>query len=602
MTEISFNSLQDRHERLLQKQPNLTDDDRQAFIEEVREYIEDAKSGGSFIPSNRDRDQLRANLRYWANYLYGIDGAFPGTELAPAIARSRPFYANPAAWIWIAVFAGAALLSVFLFRNQAATVETTPTPPLVSETDTPIMEQPPETEEPPETPTQPSPGFNVTLSSPENGEFITPNLEFSGTFDNLKAGWAIHVLFIREGRYFPLKENFAIPEKPENNEWTIRTRLTENPEEMAKAQSYSIVLAVSTNEATREMLSQSSEEGFGINSLPDNFLAFDGTARVIYRDPFKVIRETRIVYSFYDGASYELYSSRLDGSDVTQITFTPEYSEMFPSLSPDGTKIAYVKRIREPAGNARTYAISIMDSNGGNDREITERSRDVIESPQWSPDSAYIAYTKGEFREASNRVFWSVRAYDLASGEDNSISGAPQQQAGRYAAWIPDTNILIFDAAISDRTRFLQAPPEFQEHSLYFDPMQYVSQPGISPLGDGGHLLVYTVIGPAPEYLHDIYAAIDLDGQIPFDSEPILLIRSGGEVVDYPKSAPDANILFYARSGAIFRIEYQVEGSQITLVRRPNIGPNGELVVQAGPTREAIHFDINFMDAFFPIR
>ena len=160
---------------------------------------------------------------------------------------------------------------------------------------------------------------------------------------------------------------------------------------------------------------------------------------------------------------------------------------------------------------------------------------------------------------------------------------------------------MIFDEAIGDRARFIQVPIDSQNHSVFFDPGQYVSQPNITPLGDG-YLLVYTAIGPFPDYLHDIYAAIDLDGQDMFDGGPISLIKSGGEVVDYPQADPDSNILYYTRNGAIFKIEYKVENAQITLIRPANASPRGELVIAAGPTREAIYFDVGFMDTFFEIK
>jgi hypothetical protein len=599
MAEINFKSLQNWHERLLQKQSVLSDSDKQAFVKEVREFIEQAKSGGSFIPSNRDRDQLRANLRYWANYLYNMDGAFPDTELAPSIVKSRSiFESGPVLWTLIIVIGGTVLLSFFLFNNRTLVPETTPTPPGVSETIIPtIMEQPINTEQAPETPTPQSSGFNVVLSSPVNGDFITPNIEFKGTFDNLKSGWAIHVLFIEGGRYFPVKEVYTISDKPESNEWMIETQLTETPEVMGRAQSYSIVLAVSINESSRELLSNSSETGIEINSLPDTVIQFDDTARVIYRDPFKVVRETRLLYSFHDGLTYDIYASKTDGSDPIQITSTTNIHERDPQLSPDGRHIVYVKYFVL----TNTFAIHIMDSNGENDREIINSGRNVLENPQWSPDSSYISYALGEVRESSNRAFWSISTYHMESGEIRSISRVPAIQVNRYASWIPNTSDLVFDAAVGDRTRFVRASMDSQEHSVFFDPGQYVIQPSITALGNG-YLLVYTIIGPAPNYLHDIYAAVDLDVQDTFDGDHFLLIQSGGEVVDYPQVDLDANTLYYTRNGAILRVKIQVEGSQITLIREANTGPYGELVIAAGPTREAIHFDVNYMDAFFPIQ
>lgn len=596
MTETNFKSLQNWHEGLLQKQSVLSDKDKDAFVAEVRDYVQQAKRGGRFISSNRERDQLRANLRYWGNYLYSMDGTFPDMELAPASVINKPFYARPTLWILVVVLGGISLLFIFLFRTPAIAPDTTPSPSTVPETTTPTMEQPSATEQAPEISTPQSSGYNVVLSSPANGDFITPNVEFKGTFDNLKPGWAIHVLFVSGGRYFPVEGNYTIPVNSEGNDWVIQTQLAESPEEMSKTQSYSVVLAVSISGEARELLANSLETGIEINSLPDTVLPFDNTARVIYRDPFKVIRETRLLYSLHDGLSYDIYASKTDGSDPIQITFTSDIHERDPRLSPDGKRIVYVKYFLQ----TNTFALHVMDSNGENDREIINSGRNVLENPQWSPDSSHIAYAMGETRGSSTLVYWSIYFHNMELGEEKSISGTPRAQVNRYASWIPDTNNLVFDTAISERTRFVQASIDFQDHTVYFDPGQYVSQPNVSTLGNG-HLLMYTVIGPAPNYLHDIYAAVDLDGQAPFDGTPILLIRSGGEVVDYPQVDPDSNTLYYTRNGAILRVEFQVEGSQVALIRGENTRANGELVIAAGPTREAIHFDVSFMDAYFPI-
>jgi hypothetical protein len=92
MSSKEFSSLQKSHDGLLQRQSNLSDEDRQRFSEDVKEYIAQAKKVGANISLAEEREQLRANLRYWAIYIYGVEGQLPDTDLAPFTSRKR-FYA-----------------------------------------------------------------------------------------------------------------------------------------------------------------------------------------------------------------------------------------------------------------------------------------------------------------------------------------------------------------------------------------------------------------------------------------------------------------------------------------------------------------------------
>jgi hypothetical protein len=594
---------------MLQKQQTVSEENQQDFIKEVREYIEQAKRSGSNISSTRERDQIRANLRYWANYVYGIEKNFPDTELAPSmIETKRPSSGLIIVISFLIIFS---LVGIQIFRsiiNGLAELPTnTPIPAETQAAVTPSIETP-GLALPTESPTPEPTGFNVTLSSPANGESIAPangsggkiTIDFEGTFSNLDPRWTIHVFFIRGDKVFPIKESFPVADQPAGNSWTIQTELTESIDEMSNAQSYPVVLALSLDPATDELLAKSTTDGLDIKNLPSTVIIIQESSRVLFRQAFKIIREPRLVYSYFDGTSYDLYSSQLDGSDVIQLTSTQEHSEMFPNLSPDGTKIVYVKRTRDTDRDPFTYTIAIMDSNGQNNYELTDETQNVLESPLWSPDSSYISYAVIERRESSSTPYSSIHTYHLASKEDKSISGDPEAFVNRFSTWIPDKNIIVFEAGIGDITRFVQVTVDSQEFSVYFDPKQFVVQPNISSL-ENGHLLMYTVIGPAPNYVHDIYAAINPNGENPFDGIPVLIIKSGGEVVDYPQVDPNSNTLYYTRNGAIFRIEFQLESGRIRPIRNANVSENGEQVIPANPTREAIYFDINFMDTFFSV-
>ena len=74
-----FQQLQDRHEALLARQEEEGAD----LLDEVAAYLERVRRESAAVASPQERAQLRANLRYWAGYVYEQTGAYPSTELAP---------------------------------------------------------------------------------------------------------------------------------------------------------------------------------------------------------------------------------------------------------------------------------------------------------------------------------------------------------------------------------------------------------------------------------------------------------------------------------------------------------------------------------------
>ena len=88
----TFRQLQSRHEELLK----LLEDEAEV-LPEVQAYIRAVRSESSRVTEAQDRDQLRANLRYWASFVHESTGVYPSTDLAPAEA-SRIQWWNIGRW------------------------------------------------------------------------------------------------------------------------------------------------------------------------------------------------------------------------------------------------------------------------------------------------------------------------------------------------------------------------------------------------------------------------------------------------------------------------------------------------------------------------
>src|ERR1700680_1849552 len=62
-----------------------------------------------------------------------------------------------------------------------------------------------------------------------------------------------------------------------------------------------------------------------------------------------------------------------------------------PQISPDGKKIAYVRRFADPMTDKRYANLWIINADGSDHRPLTTGNRSDT-SPRWSPDGTRIAY------------------------------------------------------------------------------------------------------------------------------------------------------------------------------------------------------------------
>ena len=78
----TFQDLQAEHEALLKRHAASENTDQ--FWADVQHFIEQVRIAAEDIGAPRERDQLRAILRFWASYVYDRTGAYPDTSLRPA--------------------------------------------------------------------------------------------------------------------------------------------------------------------------------------------------------------------------------------------------------------------------------------------------------------------------------------------------------------------------------------------------------------------------------------------------------------------------------------------------------------------------------------
>jgi hypothetical protein len=131
----AFQDLQAGHEALLKRQ--AAPDDPAQFWTDVQSFIDRVRNDAQYISAPRERDQLRAILRFWASYVYDKTGSYPDTTLRPP---DNPETTSPpppppprrtpiVVWAIAALAVLAIVIAVIALRAQDGGVNPQPTTP-----------------------------------------------------------------------------------------------------------------------------------------------------------------------------------------------------------------------------------------------------------------------------------------------------------------------------------------------------------------------------------------------------------------------------------------------------------------------------------------
>jgi Tol biopolymer transport system component len=148
--------------------------------------------------------------------------------------------------------------------------------------------------------------------------------------------------------------------------------------------------------------------------------------------PYQLVCETH-----RDG-NWELYRMNADGSEATNLTRTPQVDEMYPHVSPDGSKLCFVAETG--AGDRRRRDVYTMNLDGTGRTKVADNARE----PCWRPDGKAIAYLKGEFSEftVTDYATKGLFIYDL---QTRTHRQHPNQELYHLynICWSPDGNWFV---------------------------------------------------------------------------------------------------------------------------------------------------------------
>ena len=166
-------------------------------------------------------------------------------------------------------------------------------------------------------------------------------------------------------------------------------------------------------------------EAFGLVPLPRSALDLD---EIPYRIVFESYRETE------GKENWEICLIDADGSNLINLTNTPEIDEVYPHASPDGRRVCF-EAIEGEEKESRSRNVYTMNIDGTDRVKIAENAF----QPCWSPDGKYIAYAPGEYPRFDPRP-WANKGLEIYDLETSEARRHPNEKIDQNfcICWSPD--------------------------------------------------------------------------------------------------------------------------------------------------------------------
>lgn len=123
-----------------------------------------------------------------------------------------------------------------------------------------------------------------------------------------------------------------------------------------------------------------------------------------------------------------LWRCRMDGSERTQLTFSP-IKVSLPRWSPDGKQITFYAR-----ASGQPFKIYLISSKGGTPLQAMPGNRHEID-PYWSPDGSSLVFQQSSWEERGAVRETSIQILDLKT---HQVSALPGSQGFASPRWSPD--------------------------------------------------------------------------------------------------------------------------------------------------------------------
>ncbi len=245
-----------------------------------------------------------------------------------------------------------------------------------------------------------------------------------------------------------------------------------------------------------------------------------------------------------------------------------------PQISPDGGRIAYVRRTNDIMTDRAVSSIWLIDVASGAESPLVT-GEGTHASPRWSPTGdrlAYISTQSGGGPEL--HVRW------MASGTSANITALAESPSG--IAWSPDGKQIAYTARVPGEGLKLGKPPAKPEGAEWGKPLQVIDR--VTYRRDGGsyvkpgtnQLFVVSATGGAPRQL--TFGEYSNGGAVEWSPDGTALYFSANRRADWEVEPLRSDIYrLDIASGAIAALTDRVGPDQ-----SPQVSPDGRQIAYLG--------------------
>lgn len=245
-----------------------------------------------------------------------------------------------------------------------------------------------------------------------------------------------------------------------------------------------------------------------------------------------------------------------------------------PQISPDGRRIAYVRRSGDIMIDRMRPTIWLIDTATGEQAPLAAGPGAHM-SPRWSPDGSRLAYiSSAEGGQSQLYVRW------MESGESVRITGLPN--APGSIAWSPDGRNIAYSMLVAAEPARLGRAPAKPEGAQWAEPLQQITNVTYRADGQGllkpgySHLFVVPAEGGTPRQL--TFGDFHHDGPVEWSADGRTIYTSANRSPDWERDPIDAEIYAVDVASGTLRALTDRNGPDFS----PVVSPDGSRVAYLG--------------------
>jgi dipeptidyl aminopeptidase/acylaminoacyl peptidase len=209
-----------------------------------------------------------------------------------------------------------------------------------------------------------------------------------------------------------------------------------------------------------------------------------------------------------------------------------------PQISPDGSRVAYVRMTADVMSDSEVASIWIVDVASGRQTPLVA-GKGSHRSPRWSPDGKRLAYVSSNGEGTPQlSVLW------LDSGRSVAVTGMPDSPGS--IAWSPDGRSIAYTMRVPGEAPKLGKAPDKPEGAKWAEPLEVIDR--VSYRADGGgyarpgydHVFVVSADGGAARQV--TFGNWDDGGPLSWSPDQRSIVFSANRRPDWEREANNSEV------------------------------------------------------------